>query len=162
MKKIFLSVLALFLLSLTACSAVPSTDTVSEEAARIERALQNEFGDDLQKISETEVYEFPFSDGNGNTIVYYLCETTYFDSESDKPAELDSNILGAVFDTVSAQLEKELDISDRPSAIYNLDDRAYLCCFASSEHTLILEYSPESLSEADAVKTILSVFEPVE
>lgn len=113
-------------------------------------------------VRKTEIVSASFSNPDGDTLVYYICQTTYYEEEPDKVTKLDTQALYDIFDPECLEPEKEMDIFGHPSALYLLNGRAYLCCTPDPEYTLVLEYSPDVVSEEDALKTMRSVFESVE
>lgn len=162
MKNRLLCIFLILICFLTACTPAEEHAPTNQEITRVEQALEQVWGGDVQRVRETEVYEFPFSDAEGNTIVYYLCETTYFQEAPAQVTGLDTQALCSFFDTDYVLPEKELDICGHPCAIYRVDSRDFFCCTASPKFTVVLEYSPDVISEETATKIIHSIFEPVE
>lgn len=162
MKDRLLCIFLILICFLTACTPAEEHAPTNQEITRVEQALEQVWGGDVQRVRETEVYEFPFSDAEGNTIVYYLCETTYFQEEPAQVTGLDTQALYSFFDTDYVLPEKKLDICGHPGALYLVNGRAFFCCTASPKSTVVLEYSPEVISEETATKIIHSIFEPVE
>ena len=108
---------------------------------------------------KTEVFETVFQHLDGNTMIYYICETTYFNASQEKVSGLDTVAFYSIFPVDAARLQKELTIVDYPAAYYQQGARSYLCCTVSPEISLVLEYNPESISDEEAYKVIHSVFE---
>lgn len=160
LKRICVTML-LILYFCTSCSVKSEQDPLRQEMDRIEYALGEEFEAEYKKQRETEVIDYHFASEDA-TMVYYICQTTYYAEDPSQITGVDTDAVLGVFPVEDAELEKEFDICEHPSAIYRFGERSYLCCTPNPEHTLVLEYSPEFLSEEDAVKTMRSVFEPVE
>ena len=117
---------------------------------------------DFTKQWETQVYTVPFSDDQGNDLTYHICLTTYFEAVPNSITELDIHAIAAVFDVTSTVVQKKIDISGYPAAIYRGEGCSYLCCTSSPETSMVLEYDPEILGEEDALRIMQSVFEPVQ
>lgn len=115
-----------------------------------------------QSARKTETYEFAFEAPNGNLLVYYLCETTYSGEEPGDFNAVDTLAVQDIFVPTSITPEKTLEVCGHPCSIYLADNRAYFCCTISAKSTVVLEYSPDDISEETATKIIRSIFEPVE
>lgn len=154
MKKKLFALLLFISFLFTACSVHSEEDALNKALDKFERAL----GDEFVKQSETEVYDFAFEHQDGSTMVYYICQTTYYAADPDEGTGLNTAAMQAVFDWENTLLLKELTIAEHPAAYYQGETHSYLCCTPSPETTLILEYDPESISEEDAFRVIHSVF----
>lgn len=151
---IFLLVLVLF----SACSSANRTeepDEPDQAASQIEEALPEEY----KKISKTEVYDFVFSSENNSKLVFYLCVTTYSESVPESISGLDIHAISAIFDAENTAVVKEFDVDGHPAAIYRGETSNYLCWTSSPEASAVLEYDPDFISEEEAVRIALSVYE---
>lgn len=158
MLKRIIVLFLLILSTLTACNSQSTPDPLEQELSRIETAL----GNDYQKLSETEVHSFPFTNGESGELVYYLCLTTYFVDAPTEVTSLDFNALSAVFDPDSARQEEEFNVSGHPAAFFHTDTHTWLCCTTSPETTILLQYTPGTITTEDALKIFRSVFEKPE
>ena len=127
-----------------------------EMMGRIEGAL-SEMDKDWKKQSVTEATPITYADDSGNTIVYYLCETTYFEAEPAEVAELNMEAVQCVIDPASADSSRSCDVNGLAAILYEMTDRFYLCWTISPEYTCILEYSPDAVTEEDIFKMAESV-----
>ena len=160
MKKQLIIILVL-LCTLTSCSFRTKPDPLQQEMNRIEQALDEALDGEYKKQRETEVMDYHFTSEDA-TMVYYICQTTYYAEDPNGVTGVDTDAVLGIFSVEDAPLEKEFEICEHPAAIYQYGEQSYLCCTPTPEYTLVLEFSPEFLSEEDAVKIIRSVFEPVE
>lgn len=120
-------------------------DEMEDMLNRVEDALGNEW----KKQSVTEVSNLVYSDDEGNTIIYYVCVTTYFEADAADQIGLNTAAVSAVINPEEAVYLKECTVSDHPAAIYQKDDRAYLCWTIMPELSCIIEYDPAIESEAN-------------
>lgn len=149
---IFLMVLILF----TACSAekIAEPDELDQAASQIEEALPEEY----KKISQTEVYDFVFSNDNDSTLVFHLCKTTYSESAPESISGLDIHAISAIFDAENTPVVKEFEVDGFPAAIYQGETCNYLCWTSSPEASGVLEYDPSVITEEDALHIVQSVY----
>ncbi len=154
MKKISATFL-LALCILTACSVPSEPNEMEQMLENVEQGL----GEEYEKQSVTKVYDFEFSNDQGNTLIMYICATTYFAADPEAVTGLDMAALSAVFDPESTTLQKEFTVSGHSAAIYQDDDHTYLCWTTSPEASGILEYAPGTISEEDALRIVRSVYE---
>ena len=143
-QRIFLAILsAIFLLS--SCAIKQKSDEIITET--------NHSSD-----RQTEVYDFTFTDPQGNRMVYYICLTTYDAPLPQEELTLDTEALEAVFSPEDASLLKTLTIADHPAAYYQGTQWTYLCCTTSPQTTVVLQYDPNVLSDETAFQVIQSIF----
>lgn len=147
-------------MGIAGCTADRTVDTAAhdelmEEAARVEEAAMSVLGDGLQKQTMTETVSVPLADTEGNTIVYWVCKTTYYDAA--EPTGLNTGAIKSVIDPEKAESGRTCDVGGKPGAIYDKDGRSYLCWTISSEYSLVLEYTPGTVTEADMFKMAESV-----
>lgn len=154
MKKLLTLLLLLTLCLFTACTSPAEPDELDKTAEQIEQALPEEY----IKQSETQVYDFTFSDGQNGNMVYYICLTTYYEASPASVVGLDTNAISAVFDAEHTPVLREFEVSGHSAAIYQGENCRYLCCTSTPEASMVLEYDPDTLSEEDAIKVMESVF----
>lgn len=70
---------------------------IAQEIYKVENALK-EVDKEYECQSVSKVTPFAYTDSEGNTIVYYCCQTTYLENESGDNTGLDMNAIGMVVD----------------------------------------------------------------
>lgn len=128
-------------------------DEMQEMLNRVEDAL----GDDWKKQTVTEVSNLVYSDDEGNTIIYYVCVTTYYEADTNNQSGLNIEAISAVINPEEAESSRECTVSDLPAAIYQKDGRAYLCWTIMPELSCVIEYNPAIESEANMFRMAESV-----
>lgn len=108
----------------------------------------------LERIEQ--VVPITFADSSGNTIVYYICKSTYFDF-SAKVTGLDIEAFSNVIDPETADESRICEVNGKEAMLYENRERNYLCWTVAPEYTLVLEYSPESVTEAEILRIAESV-----
>lgn len=130
-----------------------STDEIMEKFDRLDATL----GDEWNREYITESEHVTLSDPEGNTIIYYVCKTTYYAAD---PAEVTGlNIAGirGIIDPETVESSRECNVKEMPGMIYEKGGRSYLCWTDTPEYSLILEYTPEAVSEEDIIRMAESV-----
>lgn len=155
MKKKLSAILLLALCILTACSAPSEPNEMERMLEKVEQGLGGEY----KKQSVTKVYDFAFTDNQGNTLTMYICVTTYFAADPEAVTGLDRAALSAVFDPENTPLQKEFTVNGHSAAIYQDDEHAYLCWTTSPEASGVVEYAPGTLTEEEALRVVRSVYE---
>lgn len=120
---------------------------------RIEKAI----GDDWEKQSQTQVTNLVYTDPNGNTIIYYVCLTTYYDVETKVISGLNTDAISAVINPDEVESSQNCVISDLPAMIYQRGGRAYLCWTITPELSCVLEYDPSAVDEEDILRMAASI-----
>jgi len=149
---------AIFLLALcilTACSAPSEPNEMEQMLEKVEQGL----GEEYEKQSVTKVYDFEFTNGQGRTLTMYICATTYFAADPEAVTGLDKAALSAVFDPENTPLQKEFTVSGHSAAIYQDDAHTYLCWTTSPEASGVVEYTPGTITEEEALRIVRSVYE---
>ena len=113
--------------------------------------------EDVRKQTVTEVYDLVYSDDEGNVIIYYVCVTTYYQTDPNDQAGLNTDTIAAIINPDEAESCRECFVSDLPAAIYEKDDRAYLCWTIIPELSCVIEYDPTIENEADIFRMAESV-----
>lgn len=116
---------------------------------------------EAQSARKTEIYEVAFEGPGGDILTYYLCETTYSGKEPTSFDTVDTMAVQSIFAPDCNAPVKTLEVCGYPCGVYLEDNRAYFCCTISAKSTVVLEYSPDVISEETATKIIRSIFEPV-
>lgn len=128
-------------------------DKTAELLERIESAL----GEDWKKQTVTRVFDWVYSDGEGNTIIYYLCVTEYYEADATGQTGLNTEAICAVISADEAESSRECDINGLPGAIFQKGGRAYLCWTILPELSCVIEYDPACESEEDMLRMAQSV-----
>lgn len=134
----------------------PPREQADEMLERIEDALET-VDDEWEKQSVTEVIPITYIDKAGNPIVYYICKTPYYEADPAEATGLNINALTCVIDPETADTNYARVVNGMDAMLYEKEERSYLCWTVTPEYTLILEYSPESVTDADILKMAESV-----
>lgn len=128
-------------------------DEMQDMLNRVEGALSEEW----KTQTVTEVPDLVYSDEEGNTIIYYVCVTSYYEANANDHTGLNMDAIYAVINPDKAESIRECTVSDLPAAIYQKDGRAYLCWTIMPEVSCVIEYDPAVESEADIFRMAESV-----
>ena len=128
-------------------------DEIMDMLNRVENAL----GDEWKKQTVTKVSDFVYSDSKGNTIIYYVCITTYYEADATEQTGLNTEAIAAVISPDEAESCRECTVSGLPAAIYQKDGQAYLCWTIMPELSCVIEYDPAFESEEDILRMAESV-----
>lgn len=113
--------------------------------------------EDVRKQTVAEVYDLVYSDDEGNVIIYYVCVTTYYQTDPNDQTDLNTNAIAAIINPDEAESCRECFVSDLPAAIYKKGGRAYLCWTIIPELSCVIEYDPTIENEADIFRMAESV-----
>lgn len=159
MKKKMWMIIAFVCLLLGLVAAISSANRpapgneIPDLLNRVEKAL----GAEWNKQSVTEVSEMAYSDGEGNTIVYYVCATAYYEADATGQTGLNTDAIAAVISLEEAESCRECSVSGLPAAIWQKDGRAYLCWTVTPEFSCVLEYDPAVEREEDMLRMAESI-----
>ena len=131
--------------------------TPQDTAQNILSRLGNTLGDKWKNHTVTEVTDLVYSDGQGNTIIYYVCVTNYYGTIPNAQTVLNTDAVAAVIDPDKAESYRECTISGLPAAIYYKNGRSYLCWTIIPELSCVIEYDPKVETEADMIRMAESV-----
>lgn len=159
-KKVTLIVLALLvLLGIGACIIISTRKekepTFDEFAESFEKSANEVLGEDLKKVSKTEVaatLTYGDQTDKGRTIYYRILKTTFYDGDPDEITGLHTEALGVLFPVDSMDSCEEMMIKDWYGALYKKDDKAFLCWTYSPEITYVLEYEPSKIDDSEIIK----------
>lgn len=159
MKKKTRLIIAAFgiLLVLTGTIALTNRPTPQDEMMDMLNRMENALGDEWKKQTVTKVSDLVYSDDEGNTIVYHVCTTTYYEADSAMQTGLNTNAISAVISPDEAESCRDCTVSGLPAAIYQKDGRAYLCWTIMPELSCVIEYDPAVESEEDMLRMAESV-----
>ena len=157
-KKTWLIVASIcILLILSALIILANRPTPQDEMMNMLNRVENALGDEWKKQTVTEVFDLEYSDDEGNTIVYHVCVTAYYEANSAKQSGLNADAISAVISPDEAESCRECTVSGLPASIYQKDDRAYLCWTIIPELSCVIEYDPTVESEEDMLRMAESV-----
>lgn len=157
-KKIWIIIAAIVvLLAFITVFFLANHPTPESEMLDMLNRVEGALGEEWKKQTVTEVSDFVYSDDEGNTIVYYVCVTTYYEADPDEQNGLNPDAIAAVINPDEAESCWECTVSDLPAAIYQQDGRAYLCWTILPELSCVIEYDPAVESEADIFRMAESV-----
>ena len=121
-----------------------------------------ELDEDYECQSVSKVTPFTYTDSEGNTIVYYCCQTAYLEKESGEFAGLNMDAIGLVIDISQIEDKRECTVNEYDAFLCEMASRAYLCWTISPEVSCLIEYSSETTTLANVLKIAESVSLPVE
>ena len=129
---------------------------IAKEIYKVENTLK-EVDEDYECKSISKVTPFPYTDSEGNTIVYYCCQTAFLENESADDTGLDMNAIGMVIDPELIENKRDCKVNEQAAFLCELGDRSYLCWTPSPELSCVIEYSAEAISEESIFRMAESV-----
>ena len=170
MKKrtliISLSIIALIAVAIVVvCTKNHKEDTNFDDMVeRFESAAEEVLGDDVKKVSMTELAAtITYGNGNDEDNIYYrILKTTYYEGgDPSSVTGLNTEALNVLFPTEFMDSCEEMMIQNWHGALYKKDNKAYLCWTCDPEVSYVLEYNPNSIDDPEIIKMAESA-EPVE
>ena len=157
-KKTWLFIAAIcFLLTLSVAVICINRPAPQEEAVDMLNRVENTRGKEWKKQTVTEVYDLVYSGDEGNTVIYHICVTTYYEADATGQTGLNTEAISAVIPPDEAESCRECTVSGLPAAIYQKDGRAYLCWTIIPELSCVIEYDPAVEAEEDMLRMAQSV-----
>ncbi len=132
---------------------------LAEQIYNMEKALK-EVDEDYECESVSKVTPFTYTDSEGNSIVYYCCQTTYIEDEYGETTGLNTDAIGMVIDFTQIKNRRECKINAYDAFQCEMGDRSYLCWTISPEISCVIEYSTDINDEADIFRMAESVQVP--
>ena len=129
---------------------------IANEIYKVENALK-EVGEGYECQSVSKVTPFTYTDSEGNTIVYYCCQTAYVSNESREYAGLNMDAIGLVVDLSQIENKRECRVNGYDAFLCEIGDRAYLCWTLSPAISCVIEYDAESVCEDSIFRMAESV-----
>ena len=129
---------------------------IANEIYRVENTLK-EVDEDYECQSVSKVTPFTYTDSEGNTIVYYCCQTAYLSNESGAHTGLDMNAIGLVIDVSQIENRRECTVNEYDVFLCEIGDRSYLCWTLSPETSCVIEYNADAVQGSDIVRMAESV-----
>ena len=158
-KKIALIILSVVIVSVGIIVAVriqkEKEMDFGEFSERFEQAAEEVLGEDVKKISKTELaatLTYGDKTDEDNNIYYHILKTTFYEGDPAEITGLHTEALGALFPVDSMDSCEEMMIQDWPGALYKKDDTAFLCWTYSPEVTYVLEYTPSKIDDSEIIK----------
>ena len=145
------------LLVLTVSIIIANRPTPQDEMMNMLNRVESALGDEWKKQTVTEVSDLVYSDGEGNTIIYYVCVTTYYEADATEQIGLNTDAISAVIPPNETESCRECTVSGLPAVIYQKDGRAYLCWTIIPKLSCVIEYDPAVESEEDMLRMAESV-----
>ena len=129
---------------------------IAKEIYKMENALKK-VDEDYECRSVAKVTPFTYTDSEGNTIVYYCCQTAYVSNESGEYAGLNMDAIGLVIDISQIESKRECTVNEYDAFQSVIGDRTYLCWTLSPETSCVIEYDAAVTSEDDILRVAESV-----
>ena len=129
---------------------------LAQQIYNMENALK-EVDEDYECKSISKVTPLTYTDSEGNTIVYYCCQTTYVSDEYGENTGLNTDAIGMVIDFAQIQNRQDCKVNGYDAFQCEIDDRTYLCWTLSPQISCVVEYSAEVVEEADILRVAESV-----
>ena len=130
---------------------------LAQQIYNMENALK-EVDEDYECKSISKVTPFTYTDSEGNTIVYYCCQTTYVSDESGEYTGLNTDAIGMVIDFAQIKNRRECKVNEYDAFQCEIGERSYLCWTISPEISCVIEYRADVNDEADILRMAESVF----
>lgn len=129
---------------------------IAEEIYRVETALK-EVDEDYKCESISKVTPFTYADSEGNTIVYYCCQTAYMSNEYGEYTGLNMDAIGLVIDLTLIENKRECTVNGHDAFLCEIDDRTYLCWTLEPKTSCVIEYNTEKTAQEDIFRMAESV-----
>ena len=134
---------------------------LAQQIYNMENALK-EVDEDYDCKSVSKVTPFTYTDSEGNSIVYYCCQTTYIEDEYGETTGLNTDAIGMVIDFAQIQNRRDCKVNAYDAFQCEMGERSYLCWTISPEISCVIEYSADVNTEADIFRMAASVQTPIE
>lgn len=159
MKTKIWIIIAVVMVLLVLAAVIASTNhhTPQDEMKDMLNRVEGALGEEWKTQTVTEVSDLVYSDEEGNTIIYYVCVTSYYEANANNQTGLNMDSISAVINPDEAESSRECTVSGLPAAIYQKDGRAYLCWTIIPKLSYVIEYDPAVESEADIFRMAESV-----
>lgn len=129
---------------------------LAQQMYNMEDALK-EVDEDYECQSVSKVTPFTYTDSEGNSIVYYCCQTTYIENEYGDNIGLNTDAIGMVIDFAQIQNRRDCKVNKYDAFRCEMDERSYLCWTISPEISCVIEYSTDINNETDIFRMAESV-----
>ena len=129
---------------------------IANEIYKVENALK-EVDEDYECQSVSKVTPFIYTNSEGNTIVYYRCQTTYLENESGEYTGLNMDAIGLVIDISQIENRRECTVNEYDAFQCEIGDRTYLCWTLSPAISCVIEYDADAVNEDSIFRMAESV-----
>ena len=129
---------------------------LAEQIFSIENALK-EVDEDYTCKSISKVTPYTYADPDGNTIVYYCCQTTYIADEYGDNTKLNTDAIGMVIDFAQIRNRQDCKVNEYDAFQCEMGERSYLCWTISPEISCVIEYNADAIADADIFRMAESV-----
>ena len=129
---------------------------LAQQIYNMENALKEVY-EDYECKSISKVTPYTYADPAGNTIVYYCCQTTYLADGYGENTGMNTEALGMVVDYAKMENKRDCKVNEYDAFQCEIDDRTYLCWTISPEVSCVIEYSADTIAEADIFRMAKSV-----
>ena len=129
---------------------------IAEEIYKVENALKKA-DENYECQSVSKATPFTYTDADGNTIVYYCCQTAYLSNESGEYTGLDMAAIGLMIDLSQMENKRECRVNEYDAFLCEIGECAYLCWTLSPEVSCVIAYSADAVDEADILRMAESV-----
>ena len=133
---------------------------LAQQIYNMENALK-EVDEDYDCKSVSKVTPFTYTDSEGNSIVYYCCQTTYIEDEYGETTGLNTDAIGMVIDFAQIQNRRDCRVNGYDAFRCEMGEHSYLCWTISPEISCVIEYSADVNDDADIFRMAESVKVPV-
>ncbi len=114
----------------------------------IEDAL-NDVKPGWEKKAVTTDTPVTFVDEQGNSIIYHCLITKRYGEDEVTAAGLDTDVLSLVVDIAAADAVRTCRVKEMDALLCRKGTRAYLCWTMSSQYSFVIEYTPDTVPEAE-------------
>ncbi len=143
-RTFFLPLLLAFFL--TACGGEDPAQETPAMFDRVDAALQDQ---GYERESVTRVVSAVLADADGNEIIYHYCETSFSEKiPSDFPLP-NLSAIKAVVDPDLIQSTEPCKVCALDALRYRTQDGSFLCWSTDPEHTLVIQYDPSAVTDAE-------------
>lgn len=129
---------------------------LAQQIYNMENALK-EVDEEYECKSVSKVTPFTYTDSEGNSIIYYCCQTTYIKDECRDDTRLNTDAIGMVIDFSQIQNRRDCKVNEYDAFLCEMSERTYLCWTISPEISCVIEYSADVNDEADIFRMAQSV-----
>ena len=129
---------------------------IAEQIYNMENALK-EVDENYECKSISKVTPYTYADSSGNTITYYCCQTTYISDAHEENTGMNTNAIGMVIDFAEIEKKRHCKVNEHDAFQCKMGERSYLCWTISPEISCVIEYSADTINEADIFRMAESV-----
>ena len=112
---------------------------------------------DYECQSVSKVTPFTYTDSEGNTIVYYCCQTAYVSNESGEYTGLNLDTIGLVIDVSQIENKSDCTVNEYDAFQCEIGNRTYLCWTFSSQISCVIEYNADTTAAQNIFRMAESV-----